>query len=462
MSMGVVGALGRLVPLLLLCCSTLVVCESEQLCMPRCQTSSRLPRLLRLSGGQDESDSDEEEAMFARRPETTSSMSKMHEGMATAFGGQARGQGGPGLGGGGDPQGDNVLQLVNKTQTSLDKDKVFEGLRNLYIKRVKPLEEASWYSFFSKGATLEASDFDAKPIVLLLGQYSVGKTSFIRALLGKDFPGMRIGPEPTTDQFVAVMSGSDERVIPGHALSMQKDSPFHGLAEFGNAFLSRFCGATSTAPLLRNITLIDTPGVLSNKKHREGREYEFSSIIEWFASRADLIIVMFDAHKLDISDELQSILDKLRGHQDKIRILLNKVQQIDTQQLLRVYGALMWSLGEVLRTPEVPRVYMGSFWDEEEGTASSEWVNSNAHAMLLQREKADLVQELVALPQNTILRRVSSLVRRARSVKVHSFIVHYLRKQIAGWATVTVWNKAEKQKDLIDALDRNFVLAAQR
>ena len=37
--------------------------------------------------------------------------------------------------------------------------------------------------------------------VLLLGQYSVGKTSFIRSLLGQNFPGMRIGPEPTTDGF---------------------------------------------------------------------------------------------------------------------------------------------------------------------------------------------------------------------------------------------------------------------
>jgi len=49
---------------------------------------------------------------------------------------------------------------------------VFEGLRSLYLRRVKPLEEASWYSHFSTGATLEASDFDAKPMVLLLGQYS--------------------------------------------------------------------------------------------------------------------------------------------------------------------------------------------------------------------------------------------------------------------------------------------------
>ncbi len=40
---------------------------------------------------------------------------------------------------------------------------------------------------------LQSSDFNAKPMVLLLGQYSVGKTSFIRYLLGRDYPGIRIG-----------------------------------------------------------------------------------------------------------------------------------------------------------------------------------------------------------------------------------------------------------------------------
>lgn len=47
---------------------------------------------------------------------------------------------------------------------------------------------------------LDDPDFDAKPMVMLVGQYSTGKTTFIRYLLEQDFPGIRIGPEPTTDR----------------------------------------------------------------------------------------------------------------------------------------------------------------------------------------------------------------------------------------------------------------------
>lgn len=33
------------------------------------------------------------------------------------------------------------------------------------------------------------SDFDAKPMVMLLGQYSTGKTTFIKHLLRTSYPG---------------------------------------------------------------------------------------------------------------------------------------------------------------------------------------------------------------------------------------------------------------------------------
>jgi EH domain-containing protein 1 len=42
-------------------------------------------------------------------------------------------------------------------------------------------------------------------------------------------------------------------------------------------------------------------GVLSGEKQRMGRAYDFTSITKHFAERADRILLLFDAHKLDIS-----------------------------------------------------------------------------------------------------------------------------------------------------------------
>ena len=40
---------------------------------------------------------------------------------------------------------------------------------------------------------------------------STGKTTFIKHLLGTEYPGCNIGPEPTTDRFVVVMHGEEGR-----------------------------------------------------------------------------------------------------------------------------------------------------------------------------------------------------------------------------------------------------------
>lgn len=38
----------------------------------------------------------------------------------------------------------------------------------------------------------------------------------------------------------------------------------------------------------------------------------------WFAARCDLILLLFDPYKLDISDEFKSVISTLRGHDDKV------------------------------------------------------------------------------------------------------------------------------------------------
>ena len=240
---------------------------------------------------------------------------------------------------------------------------VIEGLKKIYKKTVLPLE-THYKSHDFHLPPLNDPDFDAKPMILLVGQYSTGKTTFIRYLLEKDFPGIKIGPEPTTDKFIAVMHGETDSVIPGNALVVDPSKQFSTLSKFGNAFLNRLQCSLTNSSVLNGISIVDSPGILSGEKQRVDRGYEIAGVLKWFAERVDRIILLFDAHKLDISDEFKRSIEALKGHDDKIRIVLNKADMVDHQQLMRVYGALMWSLGKVLHTPEVTRVYIGSFWDK--------------------------------------------------------------------------------------------------
>jgi len=316
-------------------------------------------------------------------------------------------------------------------------------LKQIYRKAVLPVEKRFKYDYFYESPFLTDVEFDSKPQVMLVGQYSVGKTSFIRYLLGRDFPGQRIGPEPTTDRFTVLLNGPEERTIPGNALSVHPDLPFRGLERFGVSFLSRFEGSQLPSSVLKSISLIDTPGILSGEKQRVNRGYDFTKVVSWFAERADLIILLFDAHKLDISDELKGAIDALKGHEDKIRCILNKADQINRQQLMRVYGALLWSLGKTMSSPEVARVYVGSFWEEK-------LINLD-NADLFEMEEKDLMSDLAVLPRQSAVRKINELVKRIRKVKTLSYIVGYLKSQMPA-----LMGREKKQQKLIDDLPNVF------
>jgi len=318
-------------------------------------------------------------------------------------------------------------------------DTVADSLSQIYKQKLLPLEKEYQFHDFHSPA-LDGPDFDARPMVMLVGQYSTGKTTFIRYLLEQDFPGIRIGPEPTTDRFIAVMHADSDGIIPGNALVVDPHKQFRPLSKFGNAFLNRFQCSGTNSEVLKGISIVDTPGILSGEKQRTDRGYDFIGVLEWFAERVDRILLLFDAHKLDISDEFQRSIEALRGHDDKIRIVLNKSDMVDHQALMRVYGALMWSLGKVLGTPEVARVYIGSFWDQP--------LRYDINRRLFEAEEQDLFSDLQSLPRNAALRKLNDLIKRARLAKVHAYIISSLKKDMPA-----VFGKEGKKKELIKNLD---------
>ncbi|KAI8552907.1 hypothetical protein RHMOL_Rhmol06G0304900 [Rhododendron molle] len=240
-----------------------------------------------------------------------------------------------------------------------------------------------------------------------------------------------------------LLNGPDDRSIPGNTIAVQADMPFGGLTTFGTAFLSKFECSQMPHPLLEHITFVDTPGVLSGEKQRTQRSYEFTGVTSWFASKCDLILLLFDPHKLDISDEFKRVISSLRGHDDKIRVVLNKADQVDTQQLMRIYGALMWSLGKVLNTPEVMRVYIGSFNDKPVNEA----VSGPLGKELFEREQEDLLSDLKDIPKKACDRRV----QREHHLPAGDFPnVEQFREVLSGY-NIDKFEKLKSQK--IQAVD---------
>lgn len=181
---------------------------------------------------------------------------------------------------------------------------------------------------------------------------STGKTTIINYLLGSDYPGNQIGPEPTTDRFVVLMHNKNESIIPGNVLISDPKHKFRPLKKFGNAFLNRLQCSQFNSSLLETITVIDTPGILSGEKKRIDRGYDIIGVFESLSEISDLVILLFDPHKLDISDEFKMIINALRRYDYKIRIVLNKADTINQKELIRVYGALMWSLSRIFKSPK--------------------------------------------------------------------------------------------------------------
>ena len=114
--------------------------------------------------------------------------------------------------------------------------------------------------------------------------------------------------------------------------------------------------------------------------------------------------------------------------------------------------------GKVVQTPEVCRVYLGSFWDaplklEENRYQVCMYVGEYSTLVvalcrvLLEREKRDLINEMMSLPKNAVVRRINELVKRSRSVKVSRDRLHahyFYFKTIIRHMNAPKWNNYER------------------
>ena len=201
-----------------------------------------------------------------------------------------------------------------------------------------------------------------KPLILIIGNYSSGKSTFINEVLGRDI--QRTGQAPTDDSFTVLAWGDpheDGREIPGSTVIRDESMPFQPLRHYGESLMSHFSMKLVNSSLLENIAIIDTPGMLDSVTEKD-RGYDYLGVIGELAKLSDLIVLMFDPHKAGtIKETYQVIRSTLPGTagEDRLRYVLNRIDECDNiSDLLRAYGTLCWNLSQMTGRKDLPRIYL--------------------------------------------------------------------------------------------------------
>ena len=216
-------------------------------------------------------------------------------------------------------------------------------------------------------APLEAN-IKWKPLVLVLGNYSSGKSTLINDFLGAEIQDT--GQAPTDDCFTVLTydsAGSTEEPVhvseerDGKFLLNDPEYPFESMKKHGQRFSAHFRLKKVNAPFLKNLAIIDTPGMLDSITERD-RGYNYQEVIGDFAQIADLVLVLFDPHKAGTVREAHTSLRETlpaRTFEDRVLFVLNRIDEcVSLTDLLQVYGTLCWNLSQITGRKDIPTIHL--------------------------------------------------------------------------------------------------------
>ncbi|KOO35358.1 rme1-like gtpase ATPase without a c-terminal eh domain [Chrysochromulina tobinii] len=205
------------------------------------------------------------------------------------------------------------------------------------------------------------------PSVLLLGNHSSGKSSFINFVLGRNVQAT--GVAPTDDGFTVIAPGAEDADRDGPSFIGDPGLGFAPLRVFGPAFMSHFHLKVRSG-LATQLLLIDSPGMIDSPAtsarpalgvdwSTTERGYDFLRVTQWLAEHADVILLFFDPDKPGTTGEtLQCLTTSLRTQEHKLHIIMNKVDQfVHIHDFARAYGSLCWNLSKVIPRKDLPRIY---------------------------------------------------------------------------------------------------------
>lgn len=189
------------------------------------------------------------------------------------------------------------------------------------------LKESGRLDTLAERADKERQGFDDPPIVAVMGEYSVGKSSFINALLRN--PLLPTGEGVTTGTITVLRHGEDERmravfdngrVIERAGLSSVTQFVKETGAGTTADDLPHHVDVFLRHDVLKRVRIVDTPGLNAPfKKHRE--------ITEQYLDEADAIVWLFNVENAGKIQE-KKFLDKVALHKRKTVGVVNQIDLV--------------------------------------------------------------------------------------------------------------------------------------
>jgi len=272
-----------------------------------------------------------------------------------------------------------------------------------------------------------------RPLVLVLGNYSSGKSTLINEFLDADIQGT--GQAPTDDSFTIITydseqdNGSRIRVTEerdGKFLLNDPEYPFESLKKHGQRFISHFKLKKVNAPFLRTLSIIDTPGMLDSITERD-RGYSYQDVIGDLAQIADLVLVLFDPHKAGTVREAHtSLRDTLpaKTFEDRVLFVLNRIDECASlTDLLRVYGTLCWNLSQMTGRKDIPMIHLTY---SQRAAGSDVIQGESGYLHYLENQREELKAAILQAPRH----RLDNL---AAFVEIHSERLSHLLEALVNY-----------------------------
>jgi EH domain-containing protein 1 len=246
-----------------------------------------------------------------------------------------------------------------------------------------------------------------RPLVLVLGNYSSGKSTMINEFLGIKVQAS--GQAPTDDSFTIITYDDNQPPNAPVKITEERDGkfllndpeyPFETLKKHGQRFAAHFRLKKVNAPFLKNLAIIDTPGMLDSITERD-RGYNYQEVIGEFAQIADLVLVLFDPHKAGTVREAHTSLRHTlpsRTFEDRVLYVLNRIDECASlNDLIRVFGTLCWNLSQITGRKDIPPIHLT--YSPKAAAATTETTGQNIPFLKhLENQREELKKAILQAP----------------------------------------------------------------